>query len=164
MDNESQEMYLKIIYELQEQREVVRTSDIASLLKIAPASVTEMLEKLAAMGLLNHKPYSHPTLTKKGQFLAKKIVRKHRLLEKLLHDYMGLPMEKANIEACRLEHALSDGLDQRICILMNRPLHFPGKSAIPHCIKRETCQKCLSSSRKAMVKSVMLNLNRNPGH
>lgn len=138
-------MYLRIIYEIDEAGEKAHTTDIALMLGIAPASVTEMLGKLVQCGLVSHKSYGTASLTKKGKALATKVIRKNRLLQLCLPLTLGISSHEAGQEACRLEHALSDSLDQRICQMMGRPRYSPQKKLIPHCIKSISCERCLAS-------------------
>jgi len=146
MDDESQEMYLKVIFEIEESGEEAHTTGIAARLEIAPASVTEMLAKLKKKGLVNHVSYGSARLTRKGKFQATKIIRKFRLLEKCLPMTLGISAEKATEEACRLEHALSDELDQRICQILGRPTLSIHNKPIPHCTKPISCERCLKSA------------------
>lgn len=67
-----------------------------------------MIKRLADDGLVEYQPYRGAMLTVKGVALAQKVVRKHRLLERFLHDFLGLKKNKVHNEACRLEHSLSD--------------------------------------------------------
>ena len=108
MPGEYREEYLEAIFELTEKDGSAKTSDIAKHMNVKPASVTEMLGKLSDDGFVEHKPYYGTTLTRKGRNHAKKIKRKHRLLERFLHDMLGIKKVRVHEEACRLEHGLSD--------------------------------------------------------
>ena len=89
MASEITEQYLKIIFNLTEEGGAAKTNDIANALGIAPASVTEMLHKLAEQGYVVHTPYKGVSLKPKGRKLACKIARRHRLLERFLADVVG---------------------------------------------------------------------------
>ena len=113
MITESVEEYLEAIYRLWEQGEAAITTSVAKELKVAPASVTQMLKKLTKRGYLKYTPYHGVTLTPKGEKIGKKILRKHRVMQKFLNT-MGLPKSRVHKNACELEHHISDDLEQAI--------------------------------------------------
>ena len=90
------EDYLKAIYLLQKKQEKVSTSAIAEQLNVSAPSVTSMIRKLTAMGLLNHTSYHGVELTEGGEKIAKEIIRHHRLLELYLVEIMGFTWDKAS--------------------------------------------------------------------
>jgi len=142
--SENIEEYLETLYKLSQEKKLVSTSSISRELRIAPASATQMLQKLAKMGFVNYSPYKGVKLTMKGYMIAEKIIRKHRLLERFLHDMLKLKQEKIHRQACEMEHALSDDAERALCQLLNRPSHCPDKNPIPPCnLKFETCDECL---------------------
>ena len=104
----STEEYLEALYTLTQDGKTASTSEISKRLNIAPASVTEMLKKLADTGYVNYSPYQGVTLTRKGFEQAEKMTRKHRLLERFLHDILHIGNDKVHSEACAMEHGLSD--------------------------------------------------------
>ena len=108
MSGNSVEEYLEAIYSFNEKGHLAKNSELAKRLKVAPPSVTQMVQKLAEEGLVEYEPYRGTLLTGKGTALAQKVVRKHRLLERFLHDVLGLDLDKVHEEACRMEHGLSD--------------------------------------------------------
>jgi DtxR family Mn-dependent transcriptional regulator len=101
------EDYLKAIYLLQKKQEKVSTSAIAEQMNVSAPSVTSMIRKLTAMGLLNHTSYHGVELTTGGEKIAKEIIRHHRLLELYLVEVMGLTWDKVHDEADNLEHVIS---------------------------------------------------------
>ena len=113
MITESIEEYLEAIYRLGERGETATTTSVAKELKVAPASVTEMLKKLAKQGYLKYAPYRGVTLTPKGEKIGKKILRKHRVMEKFLRT-LGLPKSRIHKDACELEHHIPDDLERAI--------------------------------------------------
>ena len=117
--------YIKTIFFLEEEGKEAKTTELAWKIRVKPASVTEMIGKLASRGLVNHDPYHGIKLTEKGKNTAMKIVRKHRLLEKLLVDFAGLEATLACDEASRLELLLSDYAANRICAIYNHPRICP---------------------------------------
>lgn len=90
------------------------TKNLAQHLKVAPPSVTGMLKRLAALGLVNYSPYGKVSLSAKGQRLAAAVIRRHRLAERLLTDILGLSWEKAHSEACRFEHLITGEVEEQL--------------------------------------------------
>src|ERR1041385_9247257 len=118
---ESIEEYTEGIYRLQEEMEVVSTGDIAKYMSVAPASVTTMLKKLSELHLVEHTPYQGVRLTEKGEALSVALLRKHRLVERMLVDFLELPWDDVHDLACKLEHYLSEDVADRIAKAMNYP-------------------------------------------
>ncbi len=142
MEPEITEQYLKIIYKLTEDGGVAKTTDIASAMGIAPASVTEMLHKLAEQRYIKHTAYRGATLTGKGRHIATKIARKHRLLERFLSDMVGVRGRSGHEQACRMEHALTDEAEHNLCKILDRPEECPHGKRIPKCDLRISCERC----------------------
>lgn len=135
MRSESEEDYLKAIYEQQHERghAWVTTSALAQELHVAPASVTEMLKKLAARepALLVHERYHGVRLTEAGEHEAREVVRHHRLIEAFLIEALGYSWDKVHAEAHRLEHAISEELEDRIAGYLGEPAVDPHGAPIP---------------------------------
>jgi DtxR family Mn-dependent transcriptional regulator len=125
------EDYLKAIWELAPDGAPLGTSELARAMGVTPASVTGMLRALARRGLVSHARYRGTTLTPSGRAAALAVVRAHRLLELLLADRLGVPLEEVHEEAERLEHALSPALTERIDALLGRPAFDPHGAPIP---------------------------------
>lgn len=104
--SESLEDYLEIILELQVINTVARSKDIAEELDIKRGSVTGMLKKLSARGLINYEPYGFVTLTPKGKKIAKEITTRHNVFKHFLFKYVKLDEKTADATACRMEHAM----------------------------------------------------------
>jgi DtxR family Mn-dependent transcriptional regulator len=140
----STEEYLEALYNLTQDGRVATTSDLSKSLKISPASVTEMLKKLADSGYANYSPYKGVTLTPEGFRIAQKMSRKHRLLEKFLHDVLRIGKEKVHQEACQMEHALSDEAERALCQTLKAPDKCPDdKQVIPACdLGFSSCEEC----------------------
>lgn len=113
MITESAEEYLEAIYRLYERGEAATTTNVGKELGVAPASVTQMLKKLAKGGYLKYSPYHGVSLTPKGERIGKKILRKHRVIQKFL-DALGLPKFRVHKNACELEHHIPDDLELAI--------------------------------------------------
>ena len=125
--------YLKQIYELNENGENASTSQLAEQLKVAPASVTGMLQKLASsrLPLVHYKKHQGVTLTGAGERAALEIIRHHRLLETYLVSVLGYTWDEVHKEACRLEHAISEDFETRIASALGNPTRDPHGAPIP---------------------------------
>ena len=124
--------YLKTIYHHTEwQTERITPSQLASELGLAPSSVTEMVQKLAAQGLVTHRPYGPIALTEAGELRAASIIRRHRLIETWLVREFGYAWHEVHDEAEVLEHAISDRLLEGIDERLGRPRFDPHGYAIP---------------------------------
>jgi DtxR family Mn-dependent transcriptional regulator len=122
--------YLKAVYRLGETGPVA-TQRLAEELGVAPPSATNMAKRLHELGLLNHAPYHGVTLTPEGRQVALDVVRRHRLLETYLAEAVGLGWDEVHDEAERLEHHLSDRLEQRLDSLLGFPQTDPHGDPIP---------------------------------
>jgi len=142
MVSENVEEYLECIWELSQKNVPVKTKDISDKMKVSPASVTEMMQRLADMGYVQYEKYKGVTLTDSGNVIGTKIKRKHRLMERFLVDVIGLKKEASHEEACRMEHTLSDESERRICQMMNNPQTCPDGDPIPKC--DDDCSLCVS--------------------
>ncbi len=126
------ENYLKAIYAHTEwQPDPISPSVLAGRLGVAPSSVTEMVKKLAAAGLLSHVPYGPLTLTAEGRMRAIGVVRRHRLIETWLVREMGYEWDEVHDEAEVLEHSISDRLLDAIDARLGRPAQDPHGDPIP---------------------------------
>jgi DtxR family Mn-dependent transcriptional regulator len=123
--------YAKEIYKLEIESGRATTSALAERLGVAPASVTGMLKRLAALRLVAYEPYRGVTLTPTGTRLALEVIRHHRLLERYLVDTLGLSLDLVHAEADRLEHALSEDLEAVIDESLGFPTHDPHGDPIP---------------------------------
>lgn len=125
--------YLKRIYELTEHGAPASTNDLARELNIKPASVTGMIQKLAAEkpALVEYQKHQGVTLTKAGRKAALEVIRHHRLLEAWLVQTLGYSWDEVHEEAERLEHVISEDFEQRIAAAMGHPLRDPHGELIP---------------------------------
>jgi len=108
------EEYLEAIHRLSGKQGALSTTGLAERLGVKPASVTGMLKRLAAQGFITYRRYGRIELTPEGGRLAGSVIRRHRLAERLLTDVLGVPLDRVHDEACRLEHALSPDVENRI--------------------------------------------------
>lgn len=128
----TEENYLKHIYKLSKKSdEGVSTNAIAERLETKASSVTDMIKKLATKKLVDHKKYQGVTLTKKGQQIAVKIIRKHRLWEVFLLEHLGFGGEQVHDVAEELEHINSDELVERLDKFLGYPKYDPHGGPIP---------------------------------
>ena len=128
---QSQEDYLKALYHLPGDTRPVPTRDLAQRLGISSPSVSEMVGRLVTQGLVEHDRYRGQQLTKEGRKVALELVRHHRLLEMFLVQVLGYSWDEVHEEAERLEHVISERMEQRIFDLLGRPELDPHGHAIP---------------------------------
>jgi len=129
--SEAQEDYLKQIFILGEDRQKVGTQALAHRLKVRPASVTEMVGRLAQLGLVEHARYRGVSLTDSGRRVALEMLRHHRLLETFLVEVLGYGWDQVHEEAERLEHVISERFEARIAEAMGHPTRDPHGDPIP---------------------------------
>jgi DtxR family transcriptional regulator, Mn-dependent transcriptional regulator len=131
MPSEQIENYLKNIYKIQSVEGKVSTSSLSEKLQISPASVSEMVKKLADEGSLTHTPYKGVELTESGKRAALKIVRKHRLWEMFLVEVLHFGWDEIDEEAERFEHIMSDKMEDKIDEVLGFPNVDPHGDPIP---------------------------------
>lgn len=126
--------YLKNIYTLQREAGRATTQALATRLGVKAASVTAMIKRLAedAGGpYLTHTPYHGVELTPRGRGVALEMLRHHRLLELYLAEHLGVPWDQVHAEAERLEHVISEDLEERIAAKLGQPTRDPHGDPIP---------------------------------
>jgi DtxR family Mn-dependent transcriptional regulator len=145
MAQKSTQDYLKTVYSLSKKEELVNTTEISEKLGVTPASVTEMLKKLAHEGYIEYSPYHGSTLTEKGLEEAKKVARKHRLLETFLSDVLHIGKDKVHTQACQMEHTLSDEAEESLCRFLKHPdTCSDDGETIPACnLPFSNCEECI---------------------
>jgi DtxR family Mn-dependent transcriptional regulator len=133
MESITVENYLKAIYQLSGTAESggAATSGLARCLNVTSGSVTLMLQRLAELGLVDYEAYRGVRLTKKGERIALRIVRNHRLIELYLTNTLNLPWDEVHEEAENLEHSVSDRLVDRIDEYLGHPDRDPHGDPIP---------------------------------
>ena len=127
----AQEDYLKALYQLHGDQRPVPTRELAQRLGISSPSVSEMVIRLTAQGMVEHDKYRGQQLTREGRKVALELVRHHRLLEMFLVQVLGYSWDEVHDEAERLEHVISERMEQRIFELLGRPELDPHGHAIP---------------------------------
>jgi DtxR family Mn-dependent transcriptional regulator len=125
------EDYLKAVFEIQRESGRVATTALAERMGVTPASATGMIKKLAALKLVRHVPYQGVLLTRAGERTALEILRHHRLLELYLAQALGFSWDRVHDEADRLEHVISEELEEKIFEALGRPTRDPHGEPIP---------------------------------
>ncbi len=125
------EDYLKSIFALSSRNEPTATSALAEWLQVAPPTVSAMLKRLDAHGLINRLEGHRVELTAHGLRHALDVVRRHRLIEEFLVRVLQVPWDEVHAEAEALEHAVSDRLTERIDSYLGHPTHDPHGDPIP---------------------------------
>jgi DtxR family transcriptional regulator, Mn-dependent transcriptional regulator len=125
------EDYLKAIYELSAGSDRVTTSKLAERMACTPASVTNMLQKLSSLRLVEYAPYRGVTLTATGTKIALEVVRHHRLIELYLAEVLGYSWDRVHDEADLLEHVISEEFEDKIDRALGYPTKDPHGAPIP---------------------------------
>ena len=125
------EMYLRTVFELEEQGIVPLRARIAERLDQSGPTVSQTVARMERDGLLHVADDRHLALSETGRTLAMRVMRKHRLAECLLVDMLKLPWEDARAEACRWEHVISESVERRVFELLGHPDRCPHGNPIP---------------------------------
>ncbi len=125
------EMYLRTIFELEEEGVVPLRARIAERLGQSGPTVSQTVARMQRDGLLTVEGDRHLELTAEGRALATRVMRKHRLAECLLVDVIGLEWEHVHAEACRWEHVMSEAVERRLLELLGHPTESPYGNPIP---------------------------------
>jgi len=125
------EMFLRTIWELEEEGVTPLRARIAERLGQSGPTVSQTVARMERDGLLHVESDRHLALTETGRRRAVAVMRKHRLAERLLADVIGLEWEQLHIEACRWEHVMSEAVERRILTLLAEPLICPHGNPIP---------------------------------
>ncbi|MBA8794659.1 DtxR family Mn-dependent transcriptional regulator [Friedmanniella endophytica] len=125
------EMYLRTIFELEEEGIVPLRARIAERLHHSGPTVSQTVARMERDGLVRVLGDRHLELTDEGHDRATRVMRKHRLAERLLTDVIGLDWELVHEEACRWEHVISEDVERRLVTLLDRPQESPYGNPIP---------------------------------
>jgi DtxR family transcriptional regulator, Mn-dependent transcriptional regulator len=110
----SLEDYLEAIYDIKNEENIVRITDISAKLNVEKPSVNTAVEKLKNLNLVIHEKYGDIILTKKGEEEASRVKAKHDILLRFLNDILGITRREANRDACKIEHAISNNTFERL--------------------------------------------------
>ncbi|TKV60224.1 metal-dependent transcriptional regulator [Nakamurella flava] len=125
------EMYLRTVFELEEEGVVPLRARIAERLNQSGPTVSQTVARMQRDGLLVVSDDRHLELTDRGRERATAVMRKHRLAERLLLDVIGLDWDAVHVEACRWEHVMSEQVEQRLVALLGHPQTSPYGNPIP---------------------------------
>ena len=125
------EMYLRTIFELEEEGVTPLRARIAERLHQSGPTVSQTVARMERDGLVSVEGDRHLELSDSGRKLATQVMRKHRLAERLLVDVIGLDWEDVHIEACRWEHVMSEAVERRLVALLDNPTTCPHGNPIP---------------------------------
>jgi len=125
------EMYLRTIFELEEEGVVPLRARIAERLSQSGPTVSQTVARMQRDGLLSVEGDRHLELSPTGRTMATRVMRKHRLAECLLVEVIGLPWEQVHEEACRWEHVMSEVVERRLLELLDHPTVSPFGNPIP---------------------------------
>ncbi|MEM2098268.1 MAG: metal-dependent transcriptional regulator [Candidatus Bathyarchaeia archaeon] len=125
------EEYLEAIYKLQERNGVARTSSLVKALGVTAGTVTNTVSLMRKQDLVTHVPYKGVRLTQKGQKIALKVIRKHRLSERLLVDILNIESDKVHDTACKLEHSITEDMIKPLEKALKYPKTCPHGNPIP---------------------------------
>ena len=125
------EMYLRTVFELEEEGVVPMRARIAERLGQSGPTVSQTVARMERDGLLRVEDDRHLTLTPAGRTLAERVMRRHRLAECLLVEMLGMDLSDVHAEACRWEHVLSDAVEERILAVLGNPTVSPFGNPIP---------------------------------
>ena len=149
--------YLEAIYYMWSEKESLRSARLADWLGVSRPTVTVGLRRMARDGLVRMNGRKEIELTAKGMRTAESIVRRHRIMERWLTDGLGLDWVTADAEAARLEHAVSDVVEQRLYEVLGRPTTCPHGNPIPghsRASARETRLSMLAAGDRASITRV----------
>ena len=130
--SEFEEMYLKRLFEahVDNPSAIVKTTQLAEMMDVSPASTTEMIQRLASRNLVTHIPYKGCRLTPDGFQQAAMIKRREGLLEILLTEVIGFEGD-VNEAACKIEHAIDEELEMALDKMLGYPEKTPSGERIP---------------------------------
>lgn len=125
------EMYLRTIYELEEEGIVPLRARIAERLEQSGPTVSQTVARMERDGLVVVRPDRSLEMTEEGRQLATAVMRKHRLAERLLTDILGMDIHRVHEEACRWEHVMSDEVEKRMVAVLDDATRSPFGNPIP---------------------------------
>lgn len=158
MNHETVEDYLGAIYRLWEGTEMpVPLARLQEYFGFSPISIHEMVQKLAERALVIYQPYRGVTLTAAGQALAEALLRRHRLWERFLTDWLAVPWDEVHEIAGALEHAAPQRVTERLAQLLGEPERCPHGAPIPPCTEELHSVRLSELPPAAMATVVQIN-------
>lgn len=157
----SVEEYLEAIARLSEQKKEPTVKELSSMLGVSPASVSEMLRRLASSGFVECERYGRIRLTEKGKKEGKRVLRKHRIIEKFL-GMLGVRRERLHDEACALEHAVSDEVEEAFHAAIEKRAESPRLRRLSELKDGESAWVILVSGGKS-ARGRLMEMGLTPG-
>ena len=158
------EEYLQAVYTLADEGGQVIGARLAEFLRISPAAVSEMVHRLERDGLLHLDERKEVRLTERGLTAASRVVRRHRLAERMLVDLLGYEWWKTHEEAERIEHAMSPEMEERIVRVLGDPQTCPHGNPMPGTTPRPTRPlERLAVGERAAVERIPDQFEHEPG-
>src|SRR5438309_6704348 len=142
-------MYLRTIFELEEEGVTPLRARIAERLAQSGPTVSQTVSRMERDGLLHVAGDRHLSLSEAGRTLATRVMRKHRLAECLLVGIIKLPWEEVHIEACRWEHVISESVERRLLELLGYPVCCPHGNLIPGLVELGLPEEAIARVRTA---------------
>jgi DtxR family Mn-dependent transcriptional regulator len=160
----AEEEYLQAIYTLQDEGAQVIAARLADFLGLTPAAVSEMLHRLEREGLVKLDDRKSVRLSSSGKTAADRITRRHRLAERMLVDLLGYAWWKTHEEAERIEHAMSDEMEERLMKVLGNPETCPHGNPMPGVTPRPTrTLESLAPGTSAPVERIPDQFEHEPG-
>jgi DtxR family Mn-dependent transcriptional regulator len=158
------EEYLQAVYTLADEGGQVIGARLAEFLRISPAAVSEMVHRLERDGLLKLDERKEVRLTDRGYSAASRVVRRHRLAERMLVDLLGYEWWKTHEEAERIEHAMSQEMEERLVRVLGDPQTCPHGNPMPGSTPRPTRPlERLATGERATVERIPDQFEHEPG-
>lgn len=158
------EEYLQAVYTLADEGGQVIGARLAEFLRISPAAVSEMVHRLERDGLLQLDERKEVRLTDRGYSAASRVVRRHRLAERMLVDLLGYEWWKTHEEAERIEHAMSQEMEERLVRVLGDPQTCPHGNPMPGTTPRPTRPlERLATGERATVERIPDQFEHEPG-
>jgi len=158
------EEYLQAVYTLDDEGAQVIGARLATFLRVSPAAVSEMLHRLERDGLVSLDERKAVRLSGSGRLIAERIARRHRLAERMLVDVLGYSWWKTHEEAERIEHAMTDEMEERIARVLGYPDTCPHGNPMPGVTPRPTRQlDAVPPGESAAVERIPDRFEHEPG-
>ena len=162
--SQATEEYLQAVYTLADEGGQVIGARLAEFLRISPAAVSEMVHRLERDGLLQLDERKEVRLTDRGFSAASRVVRRHRLAERMLVDLLGYEWWKTHEEAERIEHAMSEEMEERLVRVLGDPQTCPHGNPMPGTTPRATRPlERLAVGERATVERIPDQFEHEPG-